>query len=68
MTAHVLKVSDHRWAVVVDYGQHGGTGQRSGCWCEDQSGGWGVHNWDPIGAIDMCADPLTYRTRHEAMA
>jgi hypothetical protein len=53
-----------RWIAVVDYGQR--SIGRSGCWCEDALGGWGVGSI-PLEAVDQCAKPRTYRTRHAAL-
>ena len=65
MKTHVIKVSDHKWAAIVEYEpQDGG---RYGYWCEDIAGGWGTHDWSLHGTVLACAIPRTYRTKREAL-
>lgn len=59
-----------RMAVVIDYDAvaieagrlPGSAGHRSGCWCADTRGGWGVGP-TPEAAVRQCARPVTYRTK-----
>ncbi|OFW63860.1 MAG: hypothetical protein A2Y74_01470 [Actinobacteria bacterium RBG_13_63_9] len=55
-----------RWAAVVDYGR-GGAGRRSGYWCDDAAGGWGVSRRSAEDAIRQCVRPVVYRTRRGAL-
>ena len=57
-----------RWAIVVDNGSQATLGKRTGYWCDDANGGWGVSDWSPEEAIKACGRPVTYQTRKEAEA
>lgn len=71
MESIVLRLGDHRYAVATDYGYPIGMG-RSGVWVPRRSGGWwtgpGGHWLRNERTIRSCPDPVTYRTKRDALA
>lgn len=61
----VIQIGPRKYTVVYDYGDSGGSGYRSGCWCPDRAGGWGTGP-TPAQAWHHTAHPIYYRSRRAA--
>lgn len=65
-TVRAVKIGS-RWTTITEYCHHGGSGCRSGFWCDDTKGGWGVGD-TLTGALRETAAPRLYRSRQAALA
>jgi hypothetical protein len=56
---HIYKYNSH-WAVVEEHNP-------TELYCEDKNGGYGTSQHNPKTAIYECINPVTYKTKKEAI-